>query len=174
MLAPRIGELEPRVAGLILLAGAARPLEDLVLAQSEYLYNLDGELMSIERRHLQVIRAQVNRVKDPKLSARMRSDQLPLGIPAAYWLWLRDYSPMNTLRQLQKPTFVLQGERDYQVTMDDFALWMSIGDPVEGRSYTHLNHLFMGGTGAPSPAEYEVPGNVAAEVIADIAAWINR
>lgn len=174
MLAPRIAELEPRTAGLILLAGAARPLGDLVLAQTEYLYNLDGELTSIERRHLQTIRAQVNRVKDPKLSARTRSDQLPLGIPAAYWLWLRDYNPINILRKLQKPTFVLQGERDYQVTMDDFALWMSIGNPVEGRSYPHLNHLFMGGTGSPSPAEYEVPGNVAAEVISDIAAWINR
>jgi len=173
-LAPRIAELESRAAGLILLAGAAQSLEDLVLAQTEYLYNLDGELTSIERRHLQVIRAQVDRVKDPRLSVRTRSDQLPLGIPAAYWLWLRDYSPVNTLRQLRKPTLVLQGERDYQVTMDDYALWMDIGTPVEGRSYATLNHLFITGVGPSSPAEYDVPGNVAAEVIADIVAWINR
>jgi len=56
--------------------------------------------------------------------------------------------------------------------MADFALWMGIGSPVEGRSYPTLNHLFMDGVGPSSPAEYEVPGNVAAEVIEDIAAWI--
>jgi fermentation-respiration switch protein FrsA (DUF1100 family) len=72
---------------------------------------------------------------------------------------------------------VLQGERDYQVTMDDFKRWR---DALTGRSsvtfksYPALNHLFMPGKGPSIPAEYQQPGHVAEEVVRDIAAWILR
>ena len=43
---------------------------------------------------------------------------------------------------------------------------------MTGHSYATLNHLFIAGTGPSLPAEYEVPGHVAEEVMRDIASWI--
>ena len=100
------------------------------------------------------------------------------GAPASYWLDLRDYNPPAAAKSLGQPLLVLQGERDYQVTMaDDFAKWR---DGLAGRAgvtfktYPTLNHLFMAGAGAgPSvPAEYERAGHVPVEVVEDIATFV--
>jgi fermentation-respiration switch protein FrsA (DUF1100 family) len=77
--------------------------------------------------------------------------------------------------KVMQPMLILQGERDYQVTMADFEEWKKL---VAGRanvwttSYPKLNHLFMEGQGKSKPAEYEKAGHVAKEVIEDIVAWI--
>ena len=42
---------------------------------------------------------------------------------STYWLALRDYRPLEVVVQLRRPVLVLQGERDYQVTMADFEGW---------------------------------------------------
>lgn len=73
------------------------------------------------------------------------------------------------------PLLFLQGDRDFQVTPDgDFKLWRTglAGGSGTFRSYPVLDHLFMAGEGEPSPADYRKPGNVAPEVIADIANWL--
>ena len=70
---------------------------------------------------------------------------------------------------------ILQGERDYQVTMEDFAGWkkaLESRKDVTFISYPKLNHLFMEGEGKSIPAEYSTPGNVAVAVIDDIVKWI--
>ena len=74
------------------------------------------------------------------------------------------------------PMLILQGERDYQVTMKDFALWHAALDGrrnVTFHSYPKLNHLFIAGEGKATPAEYQNPGHVAPEVVEDMAAWIH-
>ena len=70
---------------------------------------------------------------------------------------------------------ILQGERDYQVTLEEFASWKAaLGGrrDVTFHSYPALNHLFLAGTGPSLPAEYDVPGHVSEDVVRDIAAWI--
>jgi len=70
---------------------------------------------------------------------------------------------------------ILQGERDYQVTMEDFQGWkdgLTGHEKVDFKVYPQLNHLFISGSGKSTPAEYNKPGNVAQIVIEDIAEWI--
>ncbi len=43
LVAPRIGQADPKLAGLIILAGSTRPLEDLMVEQTRYLLSLRGE-----------------------------------------------------------------------------------------------------------------------------------
>jgi hypothetical protein len=72
---------------------------------------------------------------------------------------------------------ILQGERDFQVTMTDFNLWkagLAKNPAVVFKSYPALNHLFVAGTGKGSTAEYAKPGHVAPEVIEDIAAFVKK
>ena len=173
--APRIGNEDPDIAGLILLAGAARPLEDLILEQVTYLAYLDGPPGPEMEEELKKIEEQVARVKDPDLSPEILPADLPLGIPAAYWLDLRDYSPPQMAKELSMPMLILQGERDYQVTMEDYEIWretLASQDNVVFKSYPGLNHLFMVGQGKSTPEEYSKPGNVSKMVVDDIARWV--
>lgn len=171
MLAPRLGQLDPSSAGLILLAGPSRPLEDLIVEQFLYL----AELGEVPLRAVEAIKEQVARVKDPKLSPDTPAADLPLGLPASYWLSLRECEPTRIALKLSMPMLLLQGERDYQVTMADFAGWKKLlaeRKNAELKSYPKLNHLFVEGAGKSKPTEYQKEGHVAAEVIADVAAWV--
>ncbi|MFH1302177.1 MAG: alpha/beta fold hydrolase [Planctomycetota bacterium] len=174
-LLPRIGAASDKIAGFISLAGSVRPLEDLVLDQVKYLLSLDGSITAEEQQQIEVIEKQVEMVKSPELSEGIAATELPLGVPSKYWLDLRGYDPAQSAKTLNKPFLILQGERDYQVTMVDFQKWkQALGsrDDVTLISYPGLNHLFMTGVGKSAPAEYTAPGNVANVVVADIAKWI--
>jgi hypothetical protein len=176
MLAPRMAAANANISGLIILAAAARPLEDLMLAQTLYQAALAGELPPTERLKVEEIKRQVAAVKN--LSPKSLPQGLILGAPASYWLDLRNYSPPAVAKTLKQPMLILQGERDCQVNpREDFGVWR---EALSGRknatlkSYPTLNHLFMEVGEKSSGAEYQQAGNVADAVIADIAAWIKR
>lgn len=172
---PRIGALAPEAAGFIIMAGAARPLEDLILEQTEYIHSLSPQPSAEETAVLTALREQVQRVKSSSLSLDAPAADLPLGIPASYWLDLRGYNPPAAAAALAKPVLVIQGGRDYQVTDADFRLWAAALAAVPGSRFTlypELNHLFVEGTGKATPDEYLREGHVAEQVIADITDWI--
>jgi dienelactone hydrolase len=176
MLIPRIAQAEEGIAGFIILAGSTRPLEDLALEQTKYVLSLDGELTDDEKEKIRELEEQVARVKSPDLSPTMPEKDFPLGVPASYWLDLRGYDPAKEAKKLRRPILVLHGERDYQVTMEDFARWKEALDGQNNAkliSYHHLNHLFIAGQGKSTPQEYSAPGNVAAVVVEDIVKWLD-
>ena len=145
-LAPRIAEADPTIAGIVLLAGNVRPMLELARDQLQYL----------------------NAPPD-------RLQQLKASAPDSYWEDLKSYDPVATARKLQMPILILQGERDYQVTMKEFELWES-GLKGKGnvtfKSYPKLNHLFLEGEGKSLPAEYGKPGHIPDYVYADIANFV--
>lgn len=176
MLIPRIGKLDTAIAGFVVLAGLTRPLEDVMLEQMTYILELKGSLSEADNKQLEEIRRQVDRVKNLKESDKKSSEPI-LAAPPSYWLDLRGYDPPEIATTLTHPLLVLQGERDYQVTMKDFARWKAaLGrkSNVEYKSYPKLNHLFIEGEGKCTPSEYEKVGHVAAYVIEDIARWIKK
>jgi hypothetical protein len=175
MLIPRIGKAKEGIAGFISLAGLTRPLEDVVLEQARCFLSLDKSPTDEARQEVRRIERQVATVKSPQLSKDTPGSDLPLGVPPKYWLDLRGYDPAEEAKELHKPLLILQGERDFQVTMEDFANWrkaLGSRNDVQLLSYPKLNHLFMEGEGKSQPGEYAVPGNVAQAVIEDIAKWI--
>src|SRR5436190_6853925 len=175
MMAPKVASLDPKTAGLVILAGNARPLEDLIVEQLTYLATLGGEPDAIALERLARIKDQAAKVKDPKLSSETPAAELPFGVPAAYWLSFRGYEPAPAAAGLTMPVLVLHGGRDYQVGPADFDLWQKAlaGKPrATLKRYPALNHLFMAGEGKATPAEYQKQGHVAAEVIEDIARWM--
>jgi len=163
------------IAGFISMAGTARPLEDVILDQFTYISSLDGEISEEEQQYLDAVKTQVLKVKDPDLSTDVPAAELPLGVPPAYWLDLREYDPAAEAARISQPIFFLQGERDYQATTEDFDLWkkgISSRPNAEFKLYPGLNHLFMPGEGPCTPQEYQKAGHVARIVIKDIAGWI--
>lgn len=174
MLAPRVARDHSGIAGLAILAGATRPLEDMMLEQVEYIARLDGTVSEEEQRQLDQLRSVAARVK--ALSGKDAADPNPLlGAAPGYWLDLRAYDAPAVAARLTLPIFILQGDRDYQVTARDLANWKKTlaGRPnVQFKTYPALNHLFIAGTGQSGPAEYQVPGFVSEEVVRDLAGWL--
>jgi dienelactone hydrolase len=175
MLVPRIGKQDPALAGLISLAGATRHLEDVIPVQYEYLFSLDGSISKEEQ-------AQIDQQKQiaAEVKALQPSDagtaKFLFGAPPTYWLDLRDYDPSQLAKTLSQSILILQGERDYQVTMVDFNNWktaLAAKKNVSFKTYPELNHLLMSGTGKGNPGEYDQAGHVDVRLIDDITTWIN-
>jgi dienelactone hydrolase len=175
-LAPRIGQQDPSIAGLIIMAGMTRPLEDTILDQYTYLYSLSGAMSDGQKAELEQLKAKVRRVKDPNLSNQAPARDLPLNLHPAYWLALRGYQPAEVAKSLGMRILVLQGGRDYQVTeAGDFPAWQKAlreKGSATLKLYPNLFHLFIAGEGPSTPQEYLVEGHVNAEVIQDIAGWV--
>jgi uncharacterized protein len=177
ILIPRIGMGDPALRGFIIMAGATTPFEDIILRQMTYLFSLDDTLSEAEKTQLEQMKKQVAQVKDPTLSVTTPGKNLPFGAPAKYWLDLRGYQPSEMVKNLKQPLLIIQGGRDYQVTMEDFRGWknsLSSRQNVEFKTYPTLNHLFIEGTGKSTPEEYQTAGHVAEFVIYDLAHWIKK
>ncbi len=175
MLAPRIGMEDPEIAGLIILAGTTRPVEEVMLEQVNYIISIDGKITDEEKARLKEIEEAVEKVKKFRESASESNRENLLGAPPEYWLDLRRYNPPQTAREYPQPMLILQGGRDYQVTVKDFEGWkkaLSQRKDVTFKLYSALNHLFIVGAGKSTPNEYSRTGHVAKYVIEDIAAWI--
>jgi dienelactone hydrolase len=167
---PLIGQQAKAVRGLVSLAGDTRPLAKLHRDQAQYLASLPGWIPNREA-YLKEAEEFARRVEDPGL----RDTDLLLGLDGRYWKFLRDYQPTRVAAQLELPMLFLQGERDYQVTMEDFEGWKKAlsGRPrATFKSYPKLNHYFLPGEGQPHPKEYQTPGHVPAQVVEDLAKWI--
>lgn len=171
-LIPRIAAQTPDAAGYIVMSGVVSPLEDVMLYQYRYLSELDGVVTEQEKQAIEDVEDAREFIKSLGPDS---GNALILGAPASYWIDLRGYNPAVEAKSIEKPLFVLQGERDYQVTMDEFMLWK---DALEGlnnvtlKSYEGLNHLYIYGEKKSEPSEYNQPGAVDGRVIEDIADWI--
>jgi len=174
--APRVAAAEPSVAGLVILAGGTQPLHWAAVRQVRYIASLNPETAAASEPAIEVMSRQAAMVDSPGLSASTPASELPFGVPASYWLDLRDYDPVATAVALGKPMLILQGGRDYQVTIaDDLVRWQAgLADAPEVtiRVYHPDNHLFFPGTGPSTPAKYEPAQHVDPAVVADIARWL--
>src|SRR5579859_6014594 len=82
-LAPRIGAADPRIRGLIILAGSARTLEDVILDQMTYVLSLSMPDPVARQQQLALLKKQVELVKDAKRLPTAAASELPLNVPAA-------------------------------------------------------------------------------------------
>lgn len=169
-LAPEIAWRDGRLAGVIMLAAIARPLEEVMLEQINYIASLK-EQSATEQAQLDTLRAKLARLQEDQLSPA----ETIMGVPAGYFYDMRRRDPVEFARKLMTPMLILQGGRDYQATPEDFRLWeKALGQRsnVTLKLYPDLNHLFFSGKGKATPEEYLHPGHVHGRLIRDIAEWI--
>ncbi|MGI5863229.1 MAG: alpha/beta fold hydrolase [Myxococcales bacterium] len=170
--APRVAKADSRVRGIVLLAGNTRPMGKLHLDQIIYL----APIWTQSPEKQQELIAQAKQVAARLDAPDLKPDEIVDGIPGRYWLDMRENVGAAIASSLEVPMLVLQGERDYQVTMEDFEGWKQAlsGKPnATLKSYPKLNHHFMPGEGASTPVEYEQPNHVPLAVIDDLAQWFS-
>ena len=133
---------------------------------------LGGIIINLE----EVVREQFDYLLPSGTSDSYKEEQLEK-LRSAAPHYLQPQGQIAVARKLDIPMLILQGERDYQVTMQDFHLWQQ---SLKGKgravfhSYPSLNHLFMHGEGKSSPMEYQLQGHVSDKVTNDIAEFIKR
>ena len=167
-LMPRVAEADGKLAGMAIVNGNERPLEDLALEEAAY--------REVTGPQLAVIKESVAKIK--KLNAADDDAQALLGKGGPFWLDLKGYDPAGQAKLLNIPMLILQGERDFVGGMKDFAAWKAALGAAKGltmKSYPALDHVLAAGTGKSTDADYRKPGqHVAVEVVDDLAKWFNQ
>ena len=168
-LLPRIANNSNQISKIILLAGNARPLDNLIEEQYNFIYKLNPT--SELKNELEKVNKQVSFLNSKLFNLETSKENLPLNLSAHYWKSIIDYKPLIEIQIVKIPILILQGERDYQVTMKDFKLWktsLKTNKKAKFISYPKLNHLFMTGENPSEPKEYTIKGIVDEKVITDI------
>jgi dienelactone hydrolase len=174
-LLPEVIKKTSGVKGLILLSPHARPLEDVLLEQTDYIMGLEGS----PKQNRQVIMDSLQResAKVKSLQPSNKSDSAKImGIFPAYWLYLNSHNSMTTAASLNLPMLFVFAGRDYQTTSKDESIWkskMKVVGGVNFKNYSTLNHFYIKGNGKSTPDEYMHSGNVEEVVIKDMASWMN-
>ncbi len=176
MSAPKIA-LDNNLKGIVMMAGTVRGLEDIIYDQnaavimpSDAYSDRDKEEMMNE------IGANVQAVK----ALTENSTDAPFGMPAAYWLSLRELDGENILKTTDLPVLIMQGTADFQVYMDkDFEYMKTVLGDRENiifKAYDGLNHIFMPQSlpGVTDTSEYMAENHIPQYVLDDIADFINN
>ena len=154
--------------GYILMAPGARRLDIIMREQYDFLAGIAPELAA-ER---DAAAAELDRLNDLD---SLKEDDMVAGAYAAYWKWLISYDIASLAAEITVPCLLLQGEEDYQVTMEDFRLFRdALGDKENWtfRSYPGLVHVFIHGLKTDGPAAYQRNERMDRNVTADIAEFI--
>jgi uncharacterized protein len=150
-----------------------------LLRQLRYLATLPGAIGAKAKAELPDVSQEVAEIDNPEeLKKDPPGTVLLGGAGPAYFLSAFGYNEVATARSIPQPLLLLQGDRDYQVTVtNDLDVWLR---GLRGRKgvtvvqFPRADHLFLDGSGPPTPLEYQKPGHVDPNVIATIAAWISH
>ncbi|SEN71801.1 hypothetical protein SAMN04488134_101722 [Amphibacillus marinus] len=179
MIAPRIYSLQPNLAGLILLAGSPRSLWKIIYDQNmAVLADLDSESIHYQTNKT-FVEAEFERAK--QLTSQSFAEvygQTIFGIPAFYLKELDSFDTKEALLQIDIPLLIMQGEQDFQVTVNkDYQAYQDLLNNnlfATFMLYSNLNHFFVDyqGDKQGTVEEYMVEAEMDAQVIDDIANWL--
>jgi dienelactone hydrolase len=179
MLAPRIDAEGGNFAGIIIWAGSPRNLDDIMLGQSEDMINQLGKIL----RFVASMQMAGLRKKFDAIAAMTTEQAQKAKIFGKVYAWyfkeMNEHPVSAYLSVTTKPVLILQGEKDFQVSVEkDFNLYKKIcagKANVEFKLYPDLNHMFLKsiyGNIKEYKKEYKVAGQVDEGVLEDIAQWI--
>lgn len=181
MLAPRIDAEGGKFAGIIIMGGSPRKFEEILMDQNnEVLNSLNKLLKAIARKQIAALSSKFDNIYNLSDEEAKSTKVLGKYVRAYYLKEMGEHPSANYLNVLNKPIFILQGEKDFHVSVEkDFNGYKRIlGDRsnVTYKLYPNLNHAFMPfvyGEIRKAKKEYKVAQHVDQQVINDMAEWIH-
>jgi len=161
------------LSGLILLAVPARRFAQISIDQNRYFFPSSG----LPQEQLDAVVSFFQSVLDRELPPEM---EIQPGLTVGYLYDWDRYQTMDSLEKARLPVIALQGEEDFQATMDgDFLpLKEAFGDSSRFtfKSFPGLNHLLMRTEIGVfhTVDEYQTDGFVAYEVVDTLLSWIRQ
>jgi dienelactone hydrolase len=181
MLAPRIDAEGGNYKGLILMAGSPRRLEEIMMDQNEeILRSTKGPVNWIVKKQLAKFSAMFDGLYELS-DDEAKKVKVGGGTTLYYFKEMGEHRATDYLEKLEKPILIMQGEKDFQATVEkDFRAYQEIladKDHVTFQLYDGLNHVFVAsiyGQLMKAKKEYNVEQHIGENVIEDIAQWILR
>ena len=102
-LAPRIAQGDAQVAGLLILAGVTRPLEQVIVEQLKYIAGLHGKITPEAQKQIDAAEQSAKEIESPTLAADAKLNVLGSTIPGSYFLDLRGYHSAKWRRSSRFP-----------------------------------------------------------------------
>ena len=179
MLAPRIDAEGGNYKGLILMAGSPRTLEEIMLNQNEeVLRSTKGFIHCIVKKQVAKLSAMFDGLYELS-DEEAKKVKVGGGTTLYYFKEMGEHRAADYLEKLEKPVLIMQGEKDFQATVEnDFRAYEKLlegKDHVTFRLYENLNHAFVPsiyGELIKAKQEYRVEQHIGEQVITDIARWI--
>lgn len=180
MLAPRIDAEGGNYAGLIIMAGTPRRLEEVMKAQlEEFLETSKGLVKWLVKMQGKKLHSKFEGIYEMSDEEAQRV-KIANGATALYFKDMGKKQVSEYLAKATKPILVMQGDKDFHVCIEkDFNEYKRIlaNHPnTTFKLYPNLNHVFMQnvhGDIKKVKEEYSKPQHVEESVITDIAEWIN-
>ena len=178
MLAPRIDAEGADAAGLVMMAGTPRRLEEVVLRQLRQAgsgRSLTNRIVRLEYGMYEKKFARLYEMSDDEAKKKKFAGKVSL----YYFKEMGLKTAADYLLESEKPALILQGGKDFQVLAeDDFRLFRELLAERENtffRLYPNLNHCFVDAICddiTKASKEYGTERHIGKEVIDDIASFI--
>ncbi|MCE5341985.1 MAG: alpha/beta hydrolase [Eubacteriales bacterium] len=184
MLAPRIASEAHKVfTAMILVAGSPKCLLDIMITQNEdVLAKLEGDTLAIAQAQVDAFKEQVKALKRVKKAEDAKAMTIA-GINGYYFWEMMQVDPVALIKKLKLPTYIVQGNQDFQISMDNgidaYEDEIEIKySSVEYKLFRNLNHLLMIYEGPAenkgTVAEYDTPATLDKQAGRDLADWVLR
>ncbi len=165
MLIPSIAQENDSIAGYIMLAAPARKVFSVILPEQFDYIRSTGFLTDEQyTQQSDFIKNMIDDV-DNKISG------------SAFIREVDNIDMVTLAKDINVPVAVMQGDRDYQVTIKDYNIWnenFKNNDLWTFYLYSNLNHSMIHGDEPSTPNDYNIGGNVDNLVINDMTNWINN
>jgi hypothetical protein len=133
-----------------------------------------GDTTAAMRKQFEETADEIDRTRLLKLGD-VAPDSVILSAPALYWMDINNYDQLASARKFKNRILVIQGENDFQISVQDFNLWrtaLASNKDASFKLYPDLNHLLSSQEKKGNGMQYRIPANVSATLIEDIAVWV--
>ena len=159
---------------LVMMAGTARNMEDVVLDQIGYLLKLKGKSETEIKQKLQEEKEFFKRIREGKITGFTAQGN------ANWWREHLAFHPLEAVCKVRVPVLILNGEKDYQVSAEKDARPLyqkakSCGLDATLRIFPGLDHLFEPVEGKSTPEKYLKPGRkIPPQVKTSLLNWLKE
>jgi uncharacterized protein len=175
-LAASIARADRRVAGMVILAGSLRPLDEQIRDNLIFMRDAgrqDGGLSADDERTYAHVLTQIDSLEAGTLPDRSEV----MGMTGRYLRDVRSRDRAGDFLAFRGPVLILRGEKDTRMVPADLALWRATAERggkrnVEIREFPSLGHLFIPIAGKPGPMSLYAPGHVDPAVSEAIVAFV--
>ena len=177
LLAVELAAADPKLAGVVLLAGTATVGEEVLRWQAE---RISASLPRPVKLLLRVLRQDIVRTQRKRLAQikATTTDKARIQLVTINAKWFREFlahDPAASLRSIRIPVLALTGSKDIQVDPGDIERIRRLV-PVDctGQVVEDVTHLLRRTDGPPSVRTYRKQAKrpVDAELLATVSAWI--
>ena len=172
MIAPMVAATDPRIAGIVLLAGTGKRGDAIIAYQVDQ--GLEGDVTLTDEARAKARAAQ----QDAMRKAIAGDASAPEALRNPWMRYFLGYDPLPTIRKVRQPILILQGELDRQVTADQADMLAKAAREagnrdVTARVFPGLNHLFLPAkTGALTEYSSLSTNAIPEDVMKELTSWL--